>query len=286
MKTIQPFCLMLLLLMSSFTCRRLPVEGSSYPRAMEEAEIEEMSELQSYLDSLGFQGASVVFDPIRNTYTGLNPERWSRGFLPASTYKIPNSLIGLETGVVSGPDMLFPWNGEKRQLKIWEKDMTFREAFHLSCVPCYQEIARQVGADRMRKYVQLFGYGKMDIHEENIDLFWLTGESRISQYQQIDFLRRLYAEQLPLSPGTMTSFKQMMVREETDTYTLSGKTGWAIRDGNNIGWFVGYLETGEDVYFFATNIEPKEGAEMKGFPAARVQLTMKLLESMNLMDTE
>ncbi|MEM7367792.1 MAG: class D beta-lactamase [Bacteroidota bacterium] len=282
MKTFLPVCLSGLMLLCAFTCRRIPPSVSSY-RDVGEPILQEVVQLQPYLDSLGFQGATVVFDPATNTYSGCNLERWSKGYLPASTFKIPNSLIALETGVVSGPDMVFPWDGKKRQLKIWEKDMTFREAFHISCVPCYQQIAREIGVSRMKEFTQKFEYGELDIREDNIDLFWLTGDSKISQFQQLDFLQKLYQERLPLSPATMETFKEMMVRDKTDTYTLRGKTGWAIRDGENIGWFVGYLEVGENVYFFATNIEPAESGEMIGFPEARVQLTMKLFHELHLI---
>ena len=245
--------------------------------------IRDYPELQALMDSMGVHGAVLVYDLRQDTYAGFNPDRWSKGYLPASTFKIPNSLIGLETGVLSGPEMIFEWDGQKRQLAIWEKDMSLKDAFHDSCVPCYQEVARKIGPDRMNEYLQLFEYGNMDVHAENIDLFWLQGKSRITQYQQIEFLTKLYQESLPLSAQTMQTFKNMMVREETEDYRLSGKTGWAIREGFNIGWFVGYLEKGEETYLFATNIEPNDPNHMEAFAQARVELSMRMLEWMDVL---
>lgn len=253
------------------------------PEQSAQATIHEIPELKAFLDSLDIQGAALVYDLQTNSYTGYNPERWQQGYLPASTFKIANSLIALETGVVTGPEMIFPWDGKPRRLKIWDKDMPFKEAFHISCVPCYQQIAREIGPERMQDYLAAFDYGKMDVREENIDLFWLTGKSRITQLEQIEFLQKIYDESLPLSPKTLTTFKELMIREETETYRLSGKTGWALRDNESIGWYVGYIEKGENVYFFATNIEPNDLDQQEGFAKSRVLVTEELFRRMKLL---
>src|SRR3954463_3880174 len=87
-------------------------------------------------------------------------ERSGEAKLPASTFKIPNSLIALETGVVGDPDKdIFKWDGVVRSIEPWNKDHTLRTAIAASVVPVYQEIARRVGAERMQKYLDLFDYG-------------------------------------------------------------------------------------------------------------------------------
>jgi hypothetical protein len=103
-------------------------------------------------------------------------DRSGQAFLPASTFKIPNSLIALETGVVGDPDKdIFKWDGVKRSIEAWNQDHTLRSAIAASAVPVYQEIARHIGAERMQKYVDLFEYGNRNIGG-GIDQFWLTGE--------------------------------------------------------------------------------------------------------------
>lgn len=238
----------------------------------------EKEAFQQLIDSSGVTGAVLIFDPQQNIYYSNDFARCDRGFLPASTFKIPNSIIALETGVVENDSTLFQWDGKKRRLSIWERDMVFREAFHLSCVPCYQEIARKVGVPRMNEYLNRFDYGNMQVDTANIDRFWLEGNSRITPNQQIGFLRRFYDAELPIAPRTERIMKSLMVMEETNGYKLSGKTGWAIRDGFNIGWFVGYLEIRENVYFIAVNIDPKEDFNMDFFARVRKDIALKALE--------
>ena len=131
--------------------------------------------------------------------------RSGEAMLPASTFKIPNSLIALETGVVGDPDKeIFKWDGVKRSIEPWNKDHTLRSAFAASAVPVYQDIARRIGAERMQKYLDLFEYGNRDIGG-GIDQFWLTGDLRIDPMQQVDFVDRSAARRaagVQAQPGT------------------------------------------------------------------------------------
>lgn len=242
-------------------------------------------ELQLIIDSAQVKGSVLLFDPQQNVFY-TNDFQWSRkGNLPASTFKIPNSIVALETGVVKDDSTLFVWDGKKRKLAIWEQDLIFRDAFHYSCVPCYQDIARRIGAKRMNEYLAKINYGNMQVDSTNIDLFWLEGESKISQFQQIDFLNRFYYSKLQVSDRTQKIMKHLMVIEQNDLYTLSGKTGWSIRNGNNNGWFVGYVETRGKVFFFATNIEPYEEFNMDMFPKIRTEITYKALMAFGVLRT-
>ena len=228
---------------------------------------------QTILDSADVQGSILIFDWKKDVFYS-NDFQWElNGNLPASTYKITNSIIALESGVVENDSSLFKWNGEKRALKIWEQDLIFKEAFHYSCVPCYQKVAREIGVKRMNQYLTKLNYGKMIVDSSSIDKFWLEGESKINQYEQIDFLKRFYVKELPISKKTHEIMRKMMIIEEGD-YILSGKTGWSIRNGNNNGWFVGYLEKGDQLYFFATNIKPNTDFDMSFFPKIRKEITM------------
>jgi beta-lactamase class D len=239
--------------------------------------------LQPIFDTAKVLGAILIFDPQKNIFYSNDFERCDKGFLPASTFKIPNSIIGLETGAVLSDSTLFKWNGEKRRLSIWEKDMTFREAFHSSCVPCYQEVARGIGVRRMNHYLNKFGYGNMLADSSNLDVFWLEGDSKITMREQVDFLHRFYNSDLGLSNRTQKLMKELMVIDDNLSYRLSGKTGWSIRNGHNVGWFVGYVETNGNVYFFATNIEPDEEFNMDMFPVIRKEITLKTLQQLEII---
>ena len=241
-------------------------------------------QFQKIIDSINVKGAILIYDFDENSYYSNDFEWAELGHLPASTYKITNSIIALETHVVENDSAIFKWNGEQRRLSIWEQDLTLKEAFRFSCVPCYQEVARKIGAKKMNEYLHKLNYGNMKVDSTNIDLFWLEGESEISQFQQIDFLKRFYQSKLPISEQTEMIMKRMMVLEQNDEYTLSGKTGWSIRNGNNNGWFVGYVESRNKVYFFATNIEPKEQFNMNMFSMIRKSITYKALEELKIIE--
>lgn len=241
--------------------------------------------LKSIFDKYGLTGTMLIVDGTNNRYFGYNRASWDSGYLPASTFKIPNTLIGLETGVI-GSNHIFKWKGEKRRLPQWNQDLSLNDAFRVSCVPCFQELARKIGPGRMNTYLKKMNYPGMDVDPGNIDLFWLEGTSRITPRQQVEFIRQLYDEKLPLKKNVMQEMKAVMVIETLPEYTLSGKTGWSVRNGNNYGWFVGYLETKGNVYFIATMVQPKNQEKVDDFIAARKLVTMEAFRMLGLIPPE
>lgn len=238
---------------------------------------------QKILDSAQVKGSILFFNPDNNTYHS-NDFNWATsGKLPASTFKIPNSIIALETDVVQSDTTLLKWDGKKRAMKIWEEDLTLKQAFQKSCVPCYQEIARKIGVERMTEYLTMLDYGSMDVNASNLDMFWLEGNSKINQFQQIDFLSRFYNSELPISEETHKIMKRVMHIESTEPFRISGKTGLSIRDGNHNGWFVGYIEYGTRKFFFATNIEPKQSTYTDTFNENRMAVTIEAFKSLELI---
>jgi len=248
-----------------------------------EVKNERILAFKTILDSADVRGSILIYDVQKKIYYS-NDFAWSdKGELPASTFKIVNSIIALETGVVQDEHTMFKWDGEPRAIKNWEQDLTFRNAFHLSCVPCYQDVARQIGVDRMIENLRKLNYGYMIVDSTNIDLFWLEGPSKISPFQQIGFLYRFYNSQLDISERTQMIMKKMMIIEENDGYQISGKTGWSIRNDRNNGWFVGCLQKKEAIYYFATNIEPKANFNMDHFPAVRREVTIQALKELGVI---
>jgi len=180
---------------------------------------------------------------------------------PCSTFKIWNSAIGLETGVVSDPDAEFwKWDGVKRTtVAEWNADQTLRSAMKYSCVPAYQNLARLIGVERMRDWIEKIGYGDRNI-SSGLDVFWLPAEGRtpllISGEEQAELIARLVNGQLPFSEKTRAVLKDIMKLKTKDKGTLYGKTGTAGDGrGNYIyGWFVGYVESGGKTRAFACRL--------------------------------
>ena len=204
-------------------------------------------------------GCFVLYDLKRDRYIRYNSNRCRKRFVPASTFKIFNSLVALETKAIADENTVIIWDGVKRTFPVWNQDQNMRTAFTRSAVWFYQDLARRIGKERMTKYIQAVGYGNQDISPK-IDSFWLEGNLRISAEEQIKFLVKLYQEDLPFSKSVIKAVKDMMVIERKDSYTLSGKTGWSRSpDGtNNLGWYVGYVEKDKNVYFYALNLENQD----------------------------
>lgn len=235
------------------------------------------------IEDAGLKGSILVFDEETDLFYSNDFEWAKTGFLPASTFKIPNSMIALETGTVDNAGTMFYWDGEPRGMEAWEADLSFEQAFKRSCVPCYQQIAREIGIDRMREYLDKFDYGGIDVDSSNLDIFWLQGNSRITQQEQIDFLRRIVSRDVPMSDSTFATLNTLMLIEKTDQYELFGKTGWSISGENNNGWFVGFVTKADNRWYFGTNVIPSDGFKMSDFPRARVQVTRQALQQMGIL---
>jgi beta-lactamase class D len=254
-------------------------DTGSDPAALRGQLIEDPA-LAAILDRSGFAGSILVYDLQSNSYLAGHGARSAERFLPASTFKIPNSLIALETGVVADEHTVFRWDGAKRWVAEWNRDHDLASAFANSVVWYYQEVARKVGAKRMRHWLALARYGNADIGG-GIDRFWLDGALRISEREQVDFLVRLYRGELPFSRRSQQIVKQIMVSEQTPSYTIRAKTGWAVRTDRQIGWWVGWVESGERVTFFATNIETAHPSP--GFTPARLSITKEALRHLGVL---
>lgn len=240
----------------------------------------ERPDFETYFKQFGVVGACVVYNSTEDTYVWYNPERCRQRSIPASTFKIPNSLIALETGVIADENTVIAWDSTVRSVPVWNADTDLRHAFANSTVWYYQELARRIGEKRMSEYVEKFQYGNMDI-SGGIDRFWLTGGLCISPEEQLQFLRRLYNGELPVSRRTADIVKNIAIREQTAEYTLSGKTGWATINSIDIGWFVGCVERDGNTWFYATTIECAEGN--KRFAQARIDITKAVLQELQVL---
>ncbi len=195
--------------------------------------------------------------------------------MPASTFKIANSLIALETGVVADPDKdVFKWDGVTRSIEAWNKDHTMRSAIAASAVPVYQEIARRIGEERMQKYVDLLDYGNRDIGG-GIDQFWLTGNLRIDPMQQVDFVDRLRRGVLPVSKRSQELVRDILPVTKIGDATIRAKSGLlgAEIGKPSLGWLVGWAEKGSQVTVFAMNMDCKDQSHI----AARMTVTQQCL---------
>jgi beta-lactamase class D len=234
--------------------------------------VNEDASLKSYFDSARVTGCFALFNNGQNNFIIYNLSRFrDSSYTPASTFKIVNSLIGIQTGVIRDENMVIKWDGVKRWNEDWNKDLTMKEAFAVSAVPYYQEVARRIGRDTMKIWIDSLGYGNRDISGP-IDSFWLNNRLKIKPDEELGLVKKLYFDQLPFFKRTQDIVQSVMLREQNANYKLYYKTGWGTPENSNeIGWVVGWIEENKHPYFFVLNIESP-------VPRRVVDVRLKLLK--------
>ena len=240
----------------------------------------ERTDWERYFKDSKVEGCFLLYDLQNNKYYSYNRRRVETPFIPASTFKFFNSLVALETGAVKDENEILKWDGANRRFPQWNQDHDMKTAFQNSTVWFYQEMARRIGAKRMRHYLNKARYGNQNIGG-GIDQFWLTGSLRTTAKQQIDFLVKFHQGDLPFSARTINIVKNFSVVEKTDKYILRAKSGWAFDlPSPQIGWWVGYVEREGKAYFFALNLDVKRNEDL----AARTAITKSILREMKIIE--
>ena len=208
------------------------------------------SDLTNLFRNKGING-TIVISIMDGTKKYIHDdERANSRMVPASTFKIPNTLIALEEKAVADEKEIIKWDGVDKGIAVWNKDQSIQTAFPSSCVWFYQALAKRVGIGKYEPYLRKMKYGNEQVGPE-VTTFWLEGDLKISAVEQIDFLKKVYAREYSFRPSSYEILKKLMIIEETPVYTLRAKTGWAQK----VGWFVGYVESANDTWFFAMNMD-------------------------------
>jgi beta-lactamase class D len=260
------------------TCFVLPV--TFYSCSVNRANVDDS--LKKYFDDNKVEGCFTMLSNSDGKVTVYNLALDTGRVLPASTFKIVNSLIGLETGVITDEKMVIKWDGIQRANADWNKDMNMQEAFKVSCVPYYQEVARRIGKDTMQLWIDSVSYGNKNIGDK-IDSFWLDNHLKISPDEQLGLMKRLYFDQLPFQKRTQQIVRDVMLQEENTAYSLSYKTGWGFDEKkNNVGWIVGWIEENKHPYFFVTMVKSADAEiDMK---TVRLNITKGILKQLGFFD--
>jgi beta-lactamase class D len=216
------------------------------------------NDIKPIFDKYGVKGTFALYDNSQGQFTIFDTAAYRRRYCPASTFKIVNSLIGLETGRIFDEKMVIAWDSIDRGFPNWNQNLTMEKAFEFSSVPYYQEVARRIGRDTMQYWIDSLSYGNKNISGA-IDSFWLNNTLQISPDEQLGLVKRLYFGQLPFQKRTQDIVKKVMLRESNTLYELSYKTGWTkSAPDQNIGWVVGWIEENRHPYFFVLLMESKD----------------------------
>jgi len=235
---------------------------------------------KKYFDEQKSDGCFALFNNGNGQFTVYNLARYrDSAFLPASTFKIINSLIGLQTGKIINDSMVIKWDGRVRAVPEWNQDLSMYQAFRVSSVPYYQEVARRIGKDTMQYWLDSISYGTKKI-KTSIDTFWLDNSLKITPDEQLGVVKRLYFNQLPFFNNTQQMVRNAMLFEDKPTHRLSYKTGLATKeDGTPITWVAGWIEENQHPYFFVLNMETKD--KSVNLKDARITVLRNILTQLN-----
>jgi len=244
--------------------------------------------LKKYFDEYKVEGCFTFFDNAEGKVTVYNMELDTQRFLPASTFKIANALIGLQTGRITDEKMVINWDGKTRfypngdTATAWNKNLDMTEAFKVSAVPYFQEVARRIGKDTMQHWIDTLGYGNKIIGDA-IDTFWLNNTLKISPDEQLGLVKKLYFDQLPFRKMVQQQVRDAMLQEDNANYKLSYKTGWAHDEkGHGIGWLTGWIEENKHVYFFVTLVKAPDAKT--DLSKMRWNITQDILKDMGFFE--
>ncbi len=232
-------------------------------------------DLETIFKKTNIHGTLIISSLKNNKEYIYNNSRAITRYIPASTFKIPNTLIALEEGIIKDEYEIIKWDGKKRFYEPWNKDQTLQSAIAISCVWCYQKLAKKIGDKKYLSYLKKLHYGNEKTGLD-VSTFWLEGDLKISAVEQIKFLKRLYKNDLPFKQKNIDITKKILTVEKTKEYTLKAKSGWS----GKIGWYVGYVETKNDIWFFALN-----GDITKEQLQYRKQIVLEALKIKNIIQT-
>lgn len=234
--------------------------------------------IKSYFDEAQTQGVIIIKEGKNLSTYGNALARANKEYVPASTFKMLNALIGLENHKATTNE-IFKWDGKKRTYPMWEKDMTLGEAMALSAVPVYQELARRTGLELMQKEVKRVNFGNTNIGTQ-VDNFWLVGPLKITPVQEVNFADDLAHNRLPFKLETQEEVKKMLLIKEVNGSKIYAKSGWGMDVTLQVGWLTGWVEQANGKKIpFSLNLEMKEG--MSG--SIRNEITYKSLENLGII---
>lgn len=212
----------------------------------------DQTDLHRYFERYDSEGTIVIADYRSGTAEHVvhNLARAKTRFAPASTFKIPHTLFALDAGVVKDEFEVFPWDGVQHSFDAHNQDQDLRSAMRNSAVWVYQRFAEDIGEKKARDYLAAIDYGNQDPEVEE-GVYWINGKLAISAYEQIEFLRKLYRNELPFRLEHQRLVKDIMIVEAERNWILRAKTGWEGR----YGWWVGWVEWPQGPVFFSLNID-------------------------------
>ena len=225
-----------------------------------------------------YEGSFVLYDLRNDVWSIHDIKHATLRVAPDSTYKIYDALFGLEEGVITPQDSFIAWNGENYPFEAWNADQTLQSAMASSVNWYFQSVDEQLGTTSVYDYIKEIGYGNKNMSGD-FSTYWMESSLKISPIEQVELLTQLQNNNFGFAPENINAVKDSICLSSSDAGTFYGKTGTGRVDGQDVnGWFIGYIETADNTYFFATNI----GADSDATGGNATEITMSILSDMNI----
>lgn len=220
----------------------------------------------------GYEGSFVLYNSRENTWSVYDPDNARKRISPNSTYKIYDALLGLESGVISPESSVISWNGEACPFEAWEGDQDLNSAIKNSVNWYFQSIDSQLGSDSIKSFLHTIQYGNQQTGSD-MDLYWTDSSLKISPLEQVELLKKFNENEFHFSPDNISAVKKALQLSSSDAGNFFGKTGTGRIDNRDVnGWFVGYVETSDNTYYFSVNIKADSNAS--GSAAAKIAMSV------------
>lgn len=236
----------------------------------------EAMDLSSYFK--GTDRTFVLYDTVSDRYQIYNQELSTKRIFPDSTFKIYSGLFALEEDIIHYDASGQKWDGTTYSFDTWNKDQTLATAMQNSVNWYFQNLDIQLGYQKLYSYYKKISYGNCNL-TAGINYYWAESSLKISPVEQVMLLSNLLENKWAFEEENVQAIKNSLFISDTAIGRLYGKTGTGVVNGQSSnGWFIGFLERGERVYCFATNLQNADNAT--GSNAS--EITVEILNSITI----
>ncbi len=237
----------------------------------------------------GQEGCFLLYNVKTKAFDKIiGDENCKKEYSPCSTFKVPLAVMAFDAKALKDENVVLKWDGKKDEREVANRDHNAKTWMSDSIVWFSQRLTKKLGVKKVQGYLDGFNYGNRDLRA-GITEAWLVRPSsngpalKITAYDQVEFMKKLWADQLPASPRAMKVARELTFLETSPKgFQLNGKTGSNFFDENkkvNLGWFIAHLQKGDQEYIAVANYRDLAPVEAVGYGGPRTKEIVKQILS-------
>ncbi|HCX2345407.1 MULTISPECIES: beta-lactam sensor/signal transducer BlaR1 [Staphylococcus] len=204
-------------------------------------------------------GSFVMYSMKKDKYYIYNEKESRKRYSPDSTYKIYLALFGLDRHIISDKNSRMSWNHNHYPFDSWNKDQDLNTAIQNSVNWYFERISNQLSKNYTSDQLKQLNYGNKNLG--SYKAYWLEDSLKISNLEQVIVLKNMMEQNNHFSKKAKNQLSSSLLIKKNEKYELYGKTGTGIVNGKyNNGWFVGYVITNHDKYYFSTHLSDEKAS--------------------------